>query len=307
MVPGQPAEPLAGLTEEPQSDVAPAPRGNRIAYLCGADLCVAALDGAKVVASKVYTTGRPEVSVEEFHWSGDGRSIAFIETDLSRVPTRGLPDYLANETRLDPIKRAFPGEPSESRRLGIVAADGGTVRWADIGADPLDLIFGVSWSPDSQSLLVDKSDLYIKDRRLLLVKAHDGSSTLLLRETDPGNVTAEWWSDWAPDGRGVYLISGSRQRLSRLLPVTERERANAGHAWRLRRVLGERVPRLPSSFLSLPTRVGPRNGTSLRYPSAAAQAQLLRAPRAHITQWRPQTVATSPIFTPTTSRHRICT
>ncbi len=80
------------------------------------------------------------------------------------------------------------------------------MRWADLGGDPLDLFFGIAWSPDSKTVLVDKSDLYIKDRRLFLVDPVTGTK-LLLRETDPKNVTAEWWSDWAPDGHEIYFTS----------------------------------------------------------------------------------------------------
>ena len=65
------------------------------------------------------------MSVTEFHWSGDGKHLAFVETDASLVPVRGIPDYLGEETKLVPVKRPFPGEPSAERRLGVISADGG--------------------------------------------------------------------------------------------------------------------------------------------------------------------------------------
>jgi dipeptidyl-peptidase 4 len=206
LLPGQAPQRLIDSGESRQS-AASAPRTNRVAYISGGNLWVATLDGGRPVINKVYSPGRDEVSVEEFRWSNDGRSLAFVEADASHVPTRGIPDYLGEETRLVQVKRPFPGEPSESRRLGIISADGGSVQWAELGSDPLDLIFGFSWSPDSKTLLVDKSDLYIKDRRLLLIDPQTGHAKLLLREADPKNVTAEWWSDWAPDGHGIYFIS----------------------------------------------------------------------------------------------------
>lgn len=209
VLPGHPAERLIDSSQNLQQ-ATPAPQGNRIAYISRGDLWVANLDGNKPAATKVYSPGRKDVSVTEFHWSGDGRHLAFVETDTSREPVRGIPDYLGDETKLVPVKRPFPGEPSAERRLGIISTEGGSgasVRWADLGANPLDLIFGIAWSPDSHSLLVDKSDLYIKDRRLLLVNPQNGRAALLVREQDPRNVTAEWWSDWAPDGRGIYFIS----------------------------------------------------------------------------------------------------
>ncbi len=209
VLPGHSPERLVDSLEK-QQQAACASQGNRIAYISGGDLWVANLDGDKPAAAKVYAPGRKDASVTEFHWSGDGKHLAFVETDASRVPVRGIPDYLGDETKLVPVKRPFPGEPSAGRRLGVISAEGGpdsAVRWVDLGSDPLDLIFGIAWSPDSRTLLVDKSDLYIKDRRLLLANPETGSTTLLVREQNPKNVTAEWWSDWAPDGHGIYFIS----------------------------------------------------------------------------------------------------
>ena len=157
--------------------------------------------------SRVYDAGRPDVAVESFVWSPDGRRLAFIEADETGVPERGIPDYLQAETQLKMVKRAFPGEPSAARRVGIVTPGSVAVRWLDLGPDLLDEIFGLAWSPDGRTLLVDKSDLYIKQRRLLLVDTSTFAVRELLRETEPHNVTAEWWSDWSPDGRGVFFTS----------------------------------------------------------------------------------------------------
>jgi len=181
--------------------------GNVAVMTEGGDLWVIRFIEAPVVLQRVYAAPTNDVGAEEMHWSNDGTRIAFIEADRSRMPVRGIPNYLSDETTLVQVKRPFPGEPSELRRLGIVSARGGDVKWAALDGDPLDLIFGVSWSPDDRSLLVDRSDLYIKDRRLLTIDSDTGQCTLLLRERDPKNVTAEWWSDWAPDGKGIYFTS----------------------------------------------------------------------------------------------------
>ncbi len=189
------------------SDPAVAPRSGQVAYRCGDDLCVMSPPIGMSAARKVFVTGRAKVTVEEFHWSLDGTKIAFIETDSSQVRTRAIPDYLETETRLNTVIRPFPGEASELRRVGILDLKSQTVRWAEIGRDPMDSIFSIAWSPDSRHLLVDKSDLYIKDRRLLLVDAQTGQSSVLVHEVDPRNVTAEWWADFSPNGRGIYFIS----------------------------------------------------------------------------------------------------
>ncbi|MEO8748003.1 MAG: prolyl oligopeptidase family serine peptidase [Rhodanobacter sp.] len=206
VLPGQNAQPITAA-DAAASDLAASPSANAIAYLSSGDLWIADFSAGRPALHRIDAPGRHDVGVESFVWSGDGKRLAIVEADASQVPTRGLPDYLGNETRLVEVKRPFPGEPSPSRRLGVVAAAGGQVQWMDLGNDPLDQIFSVRWSPDNTRLLVDKSDLYVKDRRLLLLDPDTGRSQLLLREADPHNVSADWWADWAPDGKGVYFTS----------------------------------------------------------------------------------------------------
>lgn len=194
-------------TEETQSDPVAAPRADHIAYRCGGDLCVADLAGPRPIARKVYSVGFPDVAVESLYWAPDALQLAFVESDERPVALRGIPDYLATESRLVPVRRAFPGEPAERRRVGVVRAAGGEVRWMDTGQDPETQIFSVNWSPDARRLLIDTSDVYIKDRRLLLADAATGQRRELVRESDPNNVTAEWWADWSPDGKDVYYTS----------------------------------------------------------------------------------------------------
>ncbi|HEY3739662.1 MAG TPA: prolyl oligopeptidase family serine peptidase [Bryobacteraceae bacterium] len=187
--------------------VSAASKGNRIAFQAGSNLFLAIVN-ASGLATDVKRVGQVPLSAEEMFWSHDGRSLAFIETDESQIPMRGIPDYMTPETTLRMVKRALPGEPSERRWVTwVTSRDEARVHRAELGNDPFDIVFGVAWSPDDKTLLVDKSDLYIKDRRLMLVDPTTGKAKLLLRETDPANVTEEWWADWAPDGHGVYFTS----------------------------------------------------------------------------------------------------
>ena len=206
VLPGKPAQPLSevGISG---ADLGTSASANAIAYRSGGDLWIARFKAGTVTTSKIHSPSREDVRVESYTWSADGKRLAFIEADLSKVPTRGIPDYLGEETRLIEVKRPFPGEPSPARRLGVIAVTGGDVTWMDLGENLLDQIFAVRWSPDSQRLLVDKSDLYIKHRRLLILDPANGQSRQLFEESDPNNVTAEWWADWAPDGKGIYFIS----------------------------------------------------------------------------------------------------
>jgi dipeptidyl-peptidase-4 len=224
VLPGHAPQVLSQGDIEPDNMVA-APRSNRIAYVSEGGLWVMDLGSEKPSPTRLYSSALKDVRVEAMYWSADGRRLAFIETDARNVRERGIPNYLLDETSMPMVKRAFPGENSETRRIGVIDASGGSVRWASLGGNQFDQIFSVAWSPDGTQILVDTGDLYIKERRLMLVDAANGRSRQLLREGDPHNVTAEWWANWAPDGKGVYFISDRdndyhlyRQRLSEAEP-----------------------------------------------------------------------------------------
>ena len=190
---------------EAESQSKYSPDGNHLAYLSGGDLWI---DAASNEGPKNLTHLASEpISVQRFEFSPDGSSIAFIEIDRTNVRRRGIPDYLPDEAELDMVYRALPGEEPASRRLGVISIDGGEVRWMDLGSPRVNPIFSYRWSPDGRRLLVDTSDLYVKDRRLLIVDVGTGEADVLYREQEPLNVQAYWQAEWAPDGEGVYFIS----------------------------------------------------------------------------------------------------
>lgn len=206
LTPGAEPQPL---TRTPAPEVRPAfnRAGTQLAYVREGDVWIQDLADVTVAPRRVTSVGRPAVSVESFQWAPDGTRLALVEVDRTNVPERGIPDYLTDEPRLNPVRRPYPGEPSERRRFGLVAAAGGEVRWADLGPDRQDSIVGYDWSPDGRELVIDTSDLYVKHRRMLIVDAMSRRVEPWFEERDPNNVTAQWWVRWAPDGRGLYFVS----------------------------------------------------------------------------------------------------
>ena len=193
-----------GAVQRPTFD----PSGARVAFVRDGDLWVADLRGDTLGAPQRLTTlARSGVGVEDFTWAPDGRTLAVVETDRTPIRTRLIPDYLPDETIATPVRRALPGEPSEHRRLGLVALTGGPPRWLELGGEPTDIIFTYAFSPRGESLLIDKSDVFVKDRRLLVADVATGATRLLVREQEANNVSAEWRAAWAPDGRSVYFTS----------------------------------------------------------------------------------------------------
>lgn len=195
-------------TPAPERSLAFAPGTMRLAFLREGDVWSAELTGDALTAPKRATTlSREGVSVESFAWAADGRTMAVIETDRTQIKTRLIADQMTDETTAPAVRRAFPGETSELRRVAIVDAWTGSAQWLDLGPERMDVIHGMDWSPTGRSLAIDKSDVFVKDRRVLVVDAATLAVRELVREQEPLNVTADWQVKWAPDGGGLYFTS----------------------------------------------------------------------------------------------------
>ena len=167
---------------------------------------VAAQDATQAPARLLARTS-DTTSPTRLDWSPDSTRLALVESDRSAVPLRGIPDYLPDEARMREVRRAYPGEPAQRRRIGIIDVAQAQVRWLATGGDAQDPVFTLAWSPNGRELLIDTSDLYVKHRRLLIADAHDGAIETWMEERNPLNVSADWWAAWSPDGRGIYFTS----------------------------------------------------------------------------------------------------
>jgi dipeptidyl-peptidase 4 len=90
-----------------------------------------------------------------FWWSPDSKQLAFLEFDDSAVPLHTVLNDVSSPTAREVEETRYPraGEPNPKVRLGIVAATGGAVQWADLSAysPESSLISEVGWWPDGRS------------------------------------------------------------------------------------------------------------------------------------------------------------
>ncbi len=206
ITPGEEPRPIA-VEPGPIGQLRFSPNGVLLSFIRAGRVWLGELNGDSLAIRPIGPPAADRLVLQTARWSPDSRTLAIIELDRSQVPTRGIPDYLTDEPILSQVVRPYPGEEAGRRRLGLLDVTSNETRWVDLDGDSSDLIVGMEWSPDSRSLVVDRSDLFVNHRRILHVNARTGATRLLHSEIDTLNVTAQWQVEWSPDGRGIYFLS----------------------------------------------------------------------------------------------------
>lgn len=123
-----------------------------------------------------------------YWWSEDSKSIAFLETDESKVDLIHFVDHRTIAQTL--IKQRYPKATGTNPtvRIGINRIGNRQIKWLDKRSFNYEYIIRVKWLPDSRRVSVqtmnrkqDVVDLYFVDTRSL-------KPTHILKETDPGWV-----------------------------------------------------------------------------------------------------------------------
>lgn len=171
-------------------------------------------DVATGVQTQIGRTAEPKaIRNGRAAWSPDGKWLAFVETDQSKVRMRarllpGDPTY--PEVTEDRFARV--GETIATQRIGIAAANGSEVRWLDLHAPDEGIYLGqVDWAPNSDELLIEKLSRFRDEREFLLAKASSGELTRIFHESDPAWVVASYGVNsgltWLKDGAAFLVLS----------------------------------------------------------------------------------------------------
>ncbi len=224
------------------------PQGDKIAFVAGNNLHYKILDNEKIVQitgdgqANSVINGLPDwVYEEEFSpvdgdgmvatkWSPDGRRIAFLRFDESKVPTMGLTWY---DKEMYPRRSRFKypkvGELNSVVTAHIFDLQEGRILGTVLGPEPDDYVPRIHWTYDNE-LVITRLNRMQDTLELLVAQPQRGifdretgvtelPSRLLLRETDPAYVELE------TDNKLIFLKDGqhflwtSEQRLQPYLPI----------------------------------------------------------------------------------------
>ncbi|MDG3003681.1 DPP IV N-terminal domain-containing protein [Paludisphaera mucosa] len=204
-----------------ESDPQFSPDGKQVAFVRDYDVHV--VDVANPV-DRALTTGGKDVlrhgradwvyfeeifdrSWSAYWWSPDSQRIAFLEFDDAEVPTLTMLHDEDSPRQVEVNRYPRSGEPNPRVRLGIVAAQGGPVQWADLSGYSAEafLISGVSWKPDSKSVFA-----YVQDRvqtwlDLLEVAVDGAKPKVLFRDKTKAWIANATAPSFLKDGTFLWL------------------------------------------------------------------------------------------------------
>lgn len=160
-----------------------------------------------------------------FHWSPDGRWLAFWQLDTSRVPEFVMIDNISGlYPRL--VRFAYPktGQTNPAARLGLVSVQGGDIRWIELPGDPREhYLARLHWLENPRELVIQRLDRRQHTNQLWFASVEAPRARPFFAETDPA------WVDVRDDHRWI-------QEDQTLLWLSERD--GWRHVWRIPRKSG---------------------------------------------------------------------
>jgi dipeptidyl-peptidase-4 len=210
-------------------NLALSPKGNQAAYLRNGDLWLADFSSqqnrqlTEIGIASLSSLGKGRYSRPEreigpgiwsgptYKWSPDGRTIAFHAVDRREIRKVPFPDFLAAQTNPNEVRRGYPGDPNEIRRVGLLDVASGNIIYLALPAPHANQVIDFNWSP-SGALLVDTASDTAVERKLFVVAPGESQLREIWRGVRESRMYTSFGSTWHPDGQQVVFLSDMGDR-----------------------------------------------------------------------------------------------
>ncbi|TDR17563.1 prolyl oligopeptidase family serine peptidase [Marinicella litoralis] len=183
------------------------PNGQYLAFTAEGSLWLRSTDmNATNESQLLIDRGQPKAYIESYAWSKDSQQLVFKLTNNSPLPERDIFYYADAALQKYQVQRAFPGEKTAEFKIGIVNINGQDSRYFD-RPNTTDYIWDYALSTDGQSLMINSSDLLVKDHSVFVYDVHTAEHTLYYHEHDPKHLRPDWQVAWAPNDDGLIIMT----------------------------------------------------------------------------------------------------
>lgn len=151
-------------------------------------------DGSAEIFNGIFDYGSTEFGfTDAWHWSPDGRKIAFWRLDATAVKLFYIIDELGKYNEVHALKYPNTGEKHAVNQIGVFDLDSGKTTWMDIGDNTDDYIPRIDWSRSPQQLVIQRLTRNHKLLDVLLADVDSGQAHSIFSETDPAwiDITAD--------------------------------------------------------------------------------------------------------------------
>lgn len=225
------------------SNLSISPSGKQAAYIQNGDLWLADLSskqnhqlteiGIAPLSSLPkgrYSRAEREIgpgiwSGPTYKWSPDGMTIAIHVVDRREMRKVPFPDYLDAETNPNEVRRSYPGDPNEIRRVGLLDVASGNIRYLDLPDPHANQVIDFNWSP-SGALLIDIASDTAVERKLFVLSPGESQVKEIWRGVRESRMYTSFGSSWHPDGQQVVFLSdlGDRYGLYSIDSLSSKDR-----------------------------------------------------------------------------------
>ncbi len=195
------------------------PDGRSIGYVSGNNLYLMDLasrrsravtgDGGEHIFNGIFDYGSTEFGPRRaWHWSPDGRAIAFWRLDASAVPYYPMIDRLHSYPQVRRFHYPNTAETHARYRIGVYGLDSGKTRWLDTKHDPDDYLPHLTWLPDSSGLFVQRLTRTHQTLDVYHADLATGKLVRVLRESEPTWIDVTL--DLTPIAERAFLWTSER-------------------------------------------------------------------------------------------------
>jgi dipeptidyl-peptidase-4 len=198
------------------------PDGKRVGYVLDNNLYITELkdrstraittDGSADIFNGIFDYASGFFRRDAWHWSPDGKKIAFWRLDATDVNVFYIIDELGRYSKIHALKYANTGDPHAIYRIGVFDVETGQTLWMDTGHDNQDYIPRVGWVNDSQTQAIQRLYQSHQKLELMLGDASTGTTKTIVTDSDPAWIDINDDLFFLPEP-GSFRLDFGKERL----------------------------------------------------------------------------------------------